>query len=212
VQAIDEELQGRASGRSGRLATQACHRSLRDDAFAGHFRTVRVIERHIAGCSHRRSSAQSRQRHVESSGASMGRWNELAAEAHVSRADPGSDLSRQGRAILPPLSSFLSELRFWSGHTSASGNDECKTLAAGGGPAVRLRPSEGAHSRRAVFGKRYGIFGPVDWRAPVVRGDSRVRNDIQSALRRSEPDQARCLGLSGNDRFLAQRRDVHQWL
>jgi AraC family transcriptional activator of mtrCDE len=96
--------------------------------------------------------------------------DELAAEAHVSRATLVRIFRREGD--LPPLG-FLSELRLGLAHQRLSSTHATLAQVA----AAVGYDSESAFAR--AFRKRYGI-SPGRLRARH-EGRSRVRNDIQSA-------------------------------
>src|ERR1700716_2142050 len=93
VQAIDEELQAARPG-AATICHRACHRSLRADA-SPPLPTVSVIERHNTAA-RIVVFGQSRQRHVESSRASMDAGRACGGSACFAR-DPGSDLPQGGR-------------------------------------------------------------------------------------------------------------------
>jgi len=96
--------------------------------------------------------------------------DELAAEAHVSRATLVRIFRKEGD--LPPLG-FLCELRLGLAHQRLSSTNATLAQVA----AAVGYDSESAFSR--AFRKRYGI-SPGRLRARH-EGRSRVRNDIQSA-------------------------------
>src|SRR6476620_10460241 len=166
VQAIDEELQAARPG-AATIATE-----LATALFVMMLRLHFEQSASSSGIMRLLASASSARAVTAMLRAPAHPWtlDELAAEAHVSRATLVRIFRREGD--LPPLG-FLSELRLGLARQRlSSSNATLAQVAAAVGYA-----SETAFSR--AFRKRYGI-SPGTVRARH-EGRSRVRNDVQSA-------------------------------